>query len=42
MFVHIFAVEKAGFAGLADGTRISYELLTKRDGKTAADNLRVG
>jgi cold shock protein len=42
VFVHISAVEKAGLTGLADGARISYELVTKRDGKTAADNLRLG
>jgi CspA family cold shock protein len=42
VFVHISAVEKAGYTNLAEGARISYELVTKRDGKTAADNLRIG
>jgi CspA family cold shock protein len=40
VYVHISAVEKAGYTNLAEGARISYELVTKRDGKTAADNLR--
>jgi cold shock protein len=42
VFVHISAVEKAGFTSLADGARVSYELVSKRDGKAAADNLRIG
>jgi CspA family cold shock protein len=41
VFVHISAVEKAGYTNLAEGARVSYELVTKRDGKTAADNLRI-
>ena len=41
VFVHISAVEKAGYANLADSVRVSYELVTKRDGKTAAENLRI-
>jgi CspA family cold shock protein len=42
VFVHISAVEKAGYTGLADGAKISYELVTTRNGKAAAENLRVG
>jgi cold shock protein len=42
IFVHISAVEKAGYTGLADGAKISYELVTTRAGKTAAENLRIG
>jgi cold shock protein len=42
VFVHISAVEKAGYTGLADGAKISYELVTTRAGKTAAENLRIG
>jgi CspA family cold shock protein len=42
VFVHISAVEKAGYTSLAEGAKVSYELVTKRDGKTAADNLRIG
>jgi CspA family cold shock protein len=36
VFVHISAFEKAGYIRLAEGTKISYELLTTRSGKTAA------
>ena len=42
VFVHISAVERAGCTALADGAKISYELVTTRAGKTAAENLRVG
>ena len=42
VFVHISAVEKAGYTGLAEGSKISYELMTTRTGKTAAENLRIG
>jgi cold shock protein len=42
VFVHISAVERAGYTGLADGAKISYELVTTRTGKTAAENLRIG
>jgi CspA family cold shock protein len=42
VFVHISAVERAGHAGLAEGAKISYELVTTRTGKTAAENLRFG
>jgi cold shock protein len=42
VFVHISAVERAGYTGLAEGAKISYELVTTRAGKTAAENLRIG
>jgi CspA family cold shock protein len=42
VFVHVSAVERAGYTGLADGAKISYELVTTRAGKTAAENLRIG
>jgi cold shock protein len=42
VFVHVTAVEKAGYTGLADGARISYELLPDRKGKQTAQNLRLG
>jgi cold shock protein len=42
VFVHISAVERADYTGLADGAEISYELVTTRTGKTAAENLRIG
>lgn len=42
VFVHISAVEKAGFTGLTEGARVSYELISGRNGKTSAENLRIG
>ena len=41
VFVHISAVEKAGYTGLAEGTRLSYELVKGRAGKST-ENLRIG
>jgi CspA family cold shock protein len=41
VFVHISAVEKAGFTGLAEGAKISYEVVSDR-GKDSAGNLRIG
>jgi CspA family cold shock protein len=41
VFVHISAVEKAGFTGLAEGAKISYEIVSDR-GKESAGNLRIG
>ena len=38
VFVHISAVERAGLGTLAEGQRISYEVVTER-GKLAAGNL---
>ena len=42
VFVHISAVEKAGYSGLAEGAKVSYELVTGRSGKASAENLRIG
>jgi cold shock protein len=42
IFVHISAVERAGLRGLAEGQKITYELVVDtRSGKTSADQLRV-
>ena len=38
VFVHISAVQKAGYDGLAEGAKISYEIVTDR-GKESAGNL---
>jgi CspA family cold shock protein len=40
-FVHISAVERAGLDGLREGQKVEYELVTGRNGKTAAENLKV-
>lgn len=39
VFVHISAVEKAGLGTLAEGQRVSYEVVEER-GKKAAGNLQ--
>jgi CspA family cold shock protein len=41
VFVHISAVEKAGFTGLAEGAKVSYEVVSDR-GKESAGYLRIG
>ena len=40
VFVHISAVEKSGLGGLAEGQRVSFEVVTEK-GKTAAGNLKA-
>ncbi|MCK0195457.1 cold-shock protein [Ancylobacter sp. 6x-1] len=41
VFVHISAVERAGFRGLRDGEKIAFELQTdQRSGRQSAVNLR--
>ncbi|MGD8415720.1 MAG: cold-shock protein [Pseudomonadales bacterium] len=40
VFVHISAVQKAGLETLAEGQRISYEVISER-GKKAASNLQA-
>ena len=41
VFVHISAVEAAGMRSLNEGQKVSYELETGRNGKTAAANLQA-
>ena len=41
VFVHISAVEKAGYTSLAEGAKVSFEIVPNR-GKESAENLRVG
>jgi len=42
VFVHVSAVERAGMRALAEGQKISYEIvLDRKSGKSAADNLRA-
>jgi CspA family cold shock protein len=40
-FVHISAVERAGLGTLREGQKISYEIVTGRDGKQSATNLQA-
>jgi cold shock protein len=40
-FVHIGALERAGFRGLYEGQEVAYEIVAdKRTGKSLADNLK--
>jgi CspA family cold shock protein len=40
VFVHISAVEQAGLSNLAEGQKVSYDVVTTDRGKTAAGNLK--
>jgi CspA family cold shock protein len=40
-FVHISAVEQAGLSSLDEGAKVEYELTEGRNGKVAAENLRL-
>ena len=41
VFVHISAVERAGLQGLNEGQNVDYELVTGRNGKASAENLKT-
>jgi cold shock protein len=41
VFVHISAVEKAGYDGLAEGAKVSFDVVSNR-GKESAENLKIG
>ncbi len=41
VFVHISAVEEAGLNILTEGQKVEYEVVSQRDGKTAAGNLKL-
>jgi CspA family cold shock protein len=41
VFVHISAVERAGLSTLNDNQAVEYELVTGRNGKASAENLKV-
>ncbi|MGP1254122.1 cold-shock protein [Algihabitans albus] len=40
-FVHISAVERAGLTTLNEGQKVSYELQQGRNGKSAAEDLKI-
>ena len=40
-FVHITALERAGIYTLNEGQKVEYELVNERNGKQAADNVRL-
>jgi CspA family cold shock protein len=42
VFVHISAVERAGLRGLAEGQKVSYQIIVdSRSGKASADRLEI-
>jgi cold shock protein len=40
VFVHVSAVERAGLPGLAEGQKVSFDVVSER-GKQAAGNLKL-
>ena len=40
-FVHISALERSGITTLNEGQKVSFELVTGRNGKEAAENLQL-
>ena len=40
VFVHISAVEKAGFSSLAEGAKVTFDVVANR-GKESAENLKL-
>jgi CspA family cold shock protein len=40
VFVHISAVEKAGYDGLPEGAKVTYDIISDR-GKESAGNLKL-
>ena len=41
VFVHISAVERSGLTSLAEGQTVEFELAPGRNGKMAAQNLKI-
>ncbi len=41
VFVHISALEQAGLGTLNEGQKVSFEVMSGRDGKSSAENLAV-
>ncbi|MEX0923009.1 MAG: cold-shock protein [Rhodovibrionaceae bacterium] len=41
VFVHISAVERAGLRDLQEGQEVEFDIEVGRNGKSAAENLRV-
>ena len=42
VFVHISAVERAGWSGLNEGQKVAFDLERGQQGKTSAVNLQAG
>ncbi len=41
VFVHISAVERSGLTGLQDNQKVTFEIVSGRDGREAAENLQL-
>ncbi len=41
VFVHISAIERAGLDTLNEGRKVSFEVVSGRDGKMSAENLAL-
>ena len=41
VFVHISAVERAGLTGLSDNQKVTFDIVSGRDGREAAENLQL-
>jgi CspA family cold shock protein len=41
VFVHITALQRSGIQALAEGQKVSYESSPGRDGRIAADRLKI-
>jgi len=42
VFVHISALERAGLRGLAEGSKVAFDIVAdRRTGKSNADNIRA-
>ena len=41
VFVHISAVERAGLKSLADNQKVSFEMISGRDGRSSAGDLKL-
>ncbi|TIR43823.1 MAG: cold-shock protein [Mesorhizobium sp.] len=43
VFVHISAVERAGMRSLAEGQKVSFDIVkNQRNGKSSAENIQAG
>ncbi|MCK5167398.1 MAG: cold-shock protein [Rhodospirillaceae bacterium] len=40
-FIHISALERSGIGSLQDGQKVTYELVAGRDGKEAAEEIKL-
>ena len=41
VFVHISAVERAGLTGLKDDQKVTFDIVSGRDGRESAENLQL-